>query len=180
MSKTGRPSILDHKLQTKICRLLAQGSAIRSACIVCGVSERVFYDWQARGKAGEEPFADFFCAVTRARETHKAKLIQIVLEAAHKDARHAEWLLERQFAAEFARSEPRTMLVERPVPCENNGAAPPVQLVVHVTRDENDPVRRVLSEVVVQEAEDDGPEPAKFSVDNFPRVPPWRPPTTDE
>jgi len=40
--------------------------------------------------------------VTRAREGHKAKLIQVVMEAAHQDARHAEWLLERQFPAEFA------------------------------------------------------------------------------
>jgi len=56
--------------------------------------------------------------VTRAREGHKAKLIQVVLEAAHQDARHAEWLLERQFPAEFGRTEPPTIVIERlpPVP----------------------------------------------------------------
>src|SRR5512133_1159098 len=95
--------------------LLADGSAIRSACLVVGVGERTYFDWQTRGKAGEEPYARFLSAVTRAREKHKANLIRIVMEAAHQDARHAEWLLERQFASEFGRSEPRTMIVERPV-----------------------------------------------------------------
>jgi hypothetical protein len=50
--------------------------------------------------------------VTRAREGHKAKLIQVVMEAAHQDARHAERLLERQFPAEFGRTEPRTIVIE--------------------------------------------------------------------
>jgi hypothetical protein len=37
------------------------------------------------------------------------------MEAAHQDARHAEWLLERQFPGEFARTEPREKIViERP------------------------------------------------------------------
>jgi hypothetical protein len=149
MNKPGRRSILNQKLQSKICRLLAQGSAIRSACIINNIGERTFFDWQTRGKAGEEPYARFFAAVTRARETHKAKLIQIVLEAAHKDARHAEWLLERQFAAEYAPSERRA--IERPVKGkdgeplpQNNGM--PVQLIVNVVRDENDPVRRLFGD----------------------------------
>jgi hypothetical protein len=117
MKKVGRKMLLTPALQTRICKLLSQGSAIKSACIICGVGERTFYDWRAKGKAGEEPFGRFFSAVTRARETHKAKLIQIVMDAAHQDARHAEWLLERQFPSEFARTEPREKIViERPPP----------------------------------------------------------------
>jgi hypothetical protein len=48
----------------------------------------------------------------RAREQHKANLIAAVREAAHKDARHAEWLLERQFANEFAPYDRRPIPVE--------------------------------------------------------------------
>jgi hypothetical protein len=55
----------------------------------------------------------FFSAATRARETHKANLIKVVLAAADKDARHAEWLLERQFPDEFGRPEPRTIIIQQ-------------------------------------------------------------------
>jgi len=76
-----------------------------------------YFDWQKRGKAGEQPYETFFFAVTRAREQHRATLIAIVLEAAHKDARHAEWLLERQFPHEFAPYDRRPTPVE-PEPLE--------------------------------------------------------------
>src|SRR5438128_1560821 len=58
----------------------------------------------------------------RAREGHKAKLISVVMEAAHKDARHAEWLLERQFPTEFAPYD------RRPVPIEPSPPPPPPDL----------------------------------------------------
>ena len=49
---------------------------------------------------------------SRAREQHKANLIAVVREAAHKDARHAEWLLERQFPHEFVPYDRRPIPVE--------------------------------------------------------------------
>jgi len=54
----------------------------------------------------------FFDAASRAREQHKANLIAVVREATHKDARHAEWLLERQFPHEFAPYDRRPIPVE--------------------------------------------------------------------
>jgi hypothetical protein len=186
MSKPGRRSILNQKLQKRVCSLLADGSAIRSACLICGIGERTFFDWQTRGKADEEPYARFFSAVTRARERHKANLIQRIVAAAKADWKAASWLLERQFAGEFGRSEPRTVVIERPVTWENgealpqNNGAQPLQLIVNVVRDENDPVRRLLGHVVVQAAEEeDRPEPANdpFAVNSFPRVPPRRGPS---
>jgi hypothetical protein len=70
----GRKTTLSAPLQCKICALLAQGSAIKSACLIVRISERVFYDWRIRGKAGEEPFARFFffCSDARARSTQGA------------------------------------------------------------------------------------------------------------
>jgi transposase len=94
--------LLNAALQNRICKLLAKGSSIRSACILCGIGERTYHDWQRRGETGEEAYATFFSAATRARETHKARLIAIVMRAGDRDARHAEWLLERQFPQEFA------------------------------------------------------------------------------
>ncbi len=113
----GRKSLLNAGLTKRICKLLAQGSAIKSACIICRIGERTYHDWNERGQRGEQPFARFFSAATRARETHKANLIRVVLAAADKDARHAEWLLERQFPDEFGRPEPRTIIIQQnPIP----------------------------------------------------------------
>jgi hypothetical protein len=109
----GRKSLLNAALTKRICKLLAQGSAIKSACIICGIGERTYHDWNERGQKGEQPFARFFSAATRARETHKANLIKVVLAASAKDARHAEWLLERQFPDEFGRPEPRTIIIQQ-------------------------------------------------------------------
>jgi hypothetical protein len=88
MKTRGRKTLLNPALTKRICKLLAEGSAIKSACILCDVGERTYYDWQDRGQNGEEPYATWFVAVTRAREQHKARLIAVVMEAAHKDARH--------------------------------------------------------------------------------------------
>jgi hypothetical protein len=112
----GRTSLLTRALQTEICKLLQQGSSIKSSCFICGVGERTFYDWRDKGRRSEEPFARFFSAVTRAREEHKAKLIQRIVAAAKADWKAASWLLERQFVSEFGRSEPRTIVIDRPPP----------------------------------------------------------------
>ena len=60
----------------------------------------------------------FFVAATRARERHKHNLIEVVKAAADKDARHAEWLLERQFPHEFA------PYARRPIPVEGDDGKP--------------------------------------------------------
>lgn len=108
----GRPIVLNAALQRRICGLLAKGSTIKSAAILCGVAERTFHSWMERGKRNEQPYKRFFDAASRAREQHKANLIAVVREAAHKDARHAEWLLERQFPHEFAPYDRRPIPVE--------------------------------------------------------------------
>jgi hypothetical protein len=108
----GRPIVLNAALQKRICALLQKGSTIKSAAILCGVAERTFHSWMERGKRSEQPYKSFFDAASRAREQHKANLIAVVREAAHKDARHAEWLLERQFPHEFAPYDRRPIPVE--------------------------------------------------------------------
>src|SRR5215831_3882167 len=110
--KRGRPIVLNAALTKRICALLQKGSTIKSAAILCGIGERTHHEWMERGQKGEQPFVSFFSAVTRAREKHRQNLIDVVREAAHKDAKHAEWLLERQFPHEFAPYDRRPIPVE--------------------------------------------------------------------
>src|SRR5439155_19112745 len=93
----GRKSLLNAALTKRICKLLAQGCDQKTACNLAGCSYSTFNGWKERGQKGEAPFASFFCVISRARDTHKLRLIKVVVAAADKDARHAEWLLERQF-----------------------------------------------------------------------------------
>ncbi len=94
-----------------------------------------------RGQAGEEPYAGFFNAASRARDGWKARLIsRIEACAAGGDWRPAAWLLERQFPAEFGgRHEDQR---------DSNGLLPAgsVQPIVHVTvhRDEATDAARKL------------------------------------
>jgi hypothetical protein len=123
----GRKTRLNRALTTRICALLAKGSSIKSACILCNVGERTYFDWQERGKAAEQPYETFFFAATRAREQHKQKLIEVVIKAADRDARHAEWLLERQFPREFAPYE------RRPIPQEEPSTTPVTSVKMYCT-----------------------------------------------
>jgi hypothetical protein len=112
MMKHGRPTKISRQLVRRICGLLAKGSSIKSACIQVGVCEASYYNWQQRAKQNERPFARFFFRVTRTRAQYQQKLIEIVMRAAQEDARHAEWLLERQFPHEFAPYDRRPIPVE--------------------------------------------------------------------
>ena len=120
--KRGRPTKITGELVRRICGLLAKGSSIRSACLQTGVCEASYYNWQNRAKANEQPFARFFFRVTRAREAHKARLIERVVAAAKLDWRAASWLLERQFP-EFAAYDRRPIPFDptpQPVPDLSN------------------------------------------------------------
>ncbi len=57
----------DSQLTARVCALLAEGVSIQTACNLCGISERAYHDWGRRGAAGEDPYANFFDAASRAR-----------------------------------------------------------------------------------------------------------------
>jgi hypothetical protein len=62
------------------------------------------------------------------------------MEAAHKDARHAEWLLERQFPKEFA------PISARDIPAPIAQLAAPNVSVVHMYDDQSIEMRRLQDE----------------------------------
>lgn len=102
-------------------------STIRSACEACNVPTSTFNDWIRRGETGERPFSAFSAAVTRARGRGKIKLQRDILSS--DDPRVKLEYLARVYPAEFARTEPRVIVIERE---QEKAASPP--FVVHVTR----------------------------------------------
>jgi len=108
VKRRGRPTKLNAELTRQICKLLHEDCDQKTAASICGVSERAFHYWKERGENGEEPYATFFDAASRARNAYKRRLLKIVLNAAkgvaprHADWKAATWLLEKNWPREFA------------------------------------------------------------------------------
>ena len=133
----GRKTLLTPTLQARVCKLLRDGSNIKTACNICGVGETTYHEWKNRGRGGEEPYASFFSETSRARDAFKVNLLSIVVKAADKEARHAEWLLERYWPNEFGRSEPREIIfVHEPAPLPVLSQSPEVRAETGWTKDE--------------------------------------------
>jgi len=133
----GRKTLLTPTLQARVCKLLRDGCNIKTACNICGVGETTYHEWKNRGRCGEEPYASFFSETSRARDAFKADLLNIVVKAADKEARHAEWLLERYWPNEFGRSEPREIIyVREPAPLPVQSQPPEVRTETRWTKQE--------------------------------------------
>src|SRR5262249_5014835 len=66
----------------------------------------------ARGVAGEQPFAQFREALTRAKGQGKAKLVKSIIDSGDWRARLE--MLARVYPSEYARTEPRVIIVQQP------------------------------------------------------------------
>ena len=90
----GRKTLLNAKLQRKICGLLAQGHTASAVCGAVEIGERTFYEWR-------EKHPHFSQAVTRAIGQSKIALVDKVRES--DDWRAQAFLLERRWPTEFGK-----------------------------------------------------------------------------
>jgi hypothetical protein len=100
---------------------------VQSACECEGISTKSFFEWLRRGETGEAPFSKFSYAVTRARGRFKARVCKSIIE--DRDWRARLELIARIYPQEFARTEPRIIMV----PAEA-AAANPTTVIVNVER----------------------------------------------
>lgn len=118
----GRKTRLGRALTKRICALLAKGLDQKSACNLAEIPYSTYNEWKARGQDGEEPFGSFFSVISRARDRHKARLLQIVLNAAqgmsprHADWKAASWLLEKGWPLEYGDRRPLPIPQEERAP----------------------------------------------------------------
>ena len=110
-----KPLRLTPARQRRIVALLQQGVSIATAANLSGICERTYHTWVAKADRGEEPYASFCIAASRARDSWKARLIRRIEAASRHDWKAASFLLERQFANEFSPKvpEPEIIYVER-------------------------------------------------------------------
>lgn len=111
-AKRGRPTLCTPALTAKICDLLAESNTIAASCESLGIGLSTFHEWRRKNP-------DFADAITRARAEARIKLVKEIKRLSANDWRGWAWLAERMFPSEFARSEPRTILIEK-------ASAPPI------------------------------------------------------
>jgi hypothetical protein len=101
MKKTrGRETLCTKARIKRLSALLRDGNTIVTVCHAEGIGERTYFDWCERYPA-------FAAAMRKARAAARIRLVRIVRKAAISNAFHAQWLLERVYAKEFARTETR-------------------------------------------------------------------------
>jgi hypothetical protein len=98
MKKRGRHTLYTKALTKRLCAWLRDGNTIVTACHAEGLGERTYYDFCERYPA-------FAAATRKARAQAKIHLVSIIRKAAIKNPFHAQWLLERSWPNEYARTE---------------------------------------------------------------------------
>lgn len=117
-------SRFSQETQARICRALAFGVDIATACAIEGVSRASYYEWRRRGKRGEQPYENFITATEAARATVECAVTANLTRHALKgrDWRAgAEWLRIRAGTGKRAyeievraeSGEPVTLTTER-------------------------------------------------------------------
>jgi hypothetical protein len=87
--------------------MLERGHTIKITTAALGFSERAYHEWCQKDSS-------FAAQSLRARAAGRVRIVDSIL--ADKDWRSKAWYLERTASDEFARTEPRTVVIERPPP----------------------------------------------------------------
>lgn len=103
MAKRGRKTQLTPEVYAAIIDAIANGSFRGPAAKSAGVPERTFHSWMRTGKESKSGLYHNFCTdVLKAENAAEIKQLKLILEAAQKDPRHAQWWLERKFPERWA------------------------------------------------------------------------------
>lgn len=105
--KIGRPTKLTAAVQRKIVKAIKAGATHDLAALYAGISRTSFYDWKARGEAGEEGFTNFSDAIELAEGKGAVDLLEKIKTAAQdpKEWRAGAWLLERRYPDMYGRQK---------------------------------------------------------------------------
>jgi hypothetical protein len=102
----GRPDKLTPEVQEKILAALRGGNYRSAAAWAAGVDIRTVRAWLRRGR--EEPrskYGEFRQGVLGAEKAAETHCVNLVMEAAAQDPKHAQWWLERKRPNQWGRKD---------------------------------------------------------------------------
>lgn len=103
MAKRGRPCKLTPDVRERILSALRAGNFRETACEWAGVSERTLQGWLNVGRREPNgPFGEFLRALLESERGAEIRAVGIVMKAAQKDAKHAEWWLSRKHPSRWS------------------------------------------------------------------------------
>ena len=100
VDKAGRGTKLTPERQEKVVAAVRAGNYAKTACLISGIHESTYCAWKKRGKKAleegrEDIYSNFLLAIQEAHAVAEARNVAIINKAAQKDAKHAQWWLER-------------------------------------------------------------------------------------
>lgn len=101
-AKLGRPSELTPELGEAICKHIADGLPIETACALEGVHKQRLYEWDRKGQEGIEPYAAFADARARASALQIQRRLELMADLPRDLWKREAWLLERLHPSIFA------------------------------------------------------------------------------
>ena len=101
-----RPSKLTPEREKLILDAIRAGNDVVVAAQLAGIAQSTFYEWQRRGRTGEQPYARFGERLEQALAHAEAYAVSIVRRSMVGDARHAQWWLERKHPERWGRRQP--------------------------------------------------------------------------
>jgi hypothetical protein len=86
-----RPSKLTPEVQANVCKTLAAGVDVETACRREGIGARTYYDWLEKGRAGTEPYASFVAATDQAMAEVETAVTYQILKATKQSWQAGAW-----------------------------------------------------------------------------------------
>lgn len=103
----GRPTDCTPETTEKVCAGLRMGMTWAAAAAYAGMTATSLFAWKARGREGEQPFADFLEATQRAEDECEARDVAKLDELAQMDCQGDPAMLKIQADALKFRLERR-------------------------------------------------------------------------
>ena len=94
------------EIAERICAAVQNHHYIETAAALCNLPSSTVRDWLRKGRAGQEPFADFAVQFARAEAVSEGRLLKVVADAAEDDPKQALALLERRHRDRWSRTDP--------------------------------------------------------------------------
>jgi len=103
--KRGRQSKLTPGIIEAICKGVSLGMPMSHAAQACGIRTNTFNSWMQRADEDGTLYQELALAISRARAEGERRLLEIIEQAAPKDYRAAQWILEHAYSHTYGRTE---------------------------------------------------------------------------
>jgi hypothetical protein len=116
-SRGGRPTKFTEKIINDILKYIETGSTYRDACLLSGISETTFQDWNKKGKSAilngvVDKFSGFSARIQQSEAKYRAYLLQCVNTQIPTDGNLALKVLERLDSERFGKKNKLDVTME--------------------------------------------------------------------